>query len=234
MKYKSGLTLITTTGGRPGALALCEGWITRAGFSEPCQWIVIDDGEPAAPPNIGTTVIRPRPAWEPGQNTQSRNLLAALPAIEYDKVLIVEDDDYYPEDYFATQSTLLGAFSLVGEGYTRYYNLKNREWFESFPRSHCSLCQTAFRAELLPIFKSAVESNEKFIDIKFWELARKDRALRGKAKRLKGGSVIGIKGLPGRPGIGAGHRPGGESDPGLIKFREWLGTDWIYYKEFLR
>jgi hypothetical protein len=41
---------------------------------------------------------------------------------------------------------------------------------------------------------------------------------------------VGIKGLPGRPGVGVGHHPGGAPDPELNVLRDWVGDDdaWEY------
>jgi hypothetical protein len=37
--------------------------------------------------------------------------------------------------------------------------------------------------------------------------------------------TVGIKGLPGRPGIGAGHRMKGISDPKLAVLKKRIGDD---------
>jgi hypothetical protein len=40
-------------------------------------------------------------------------------------------------------------------------------------------------------------------------------------------TVVGIKGLPGRAGLGVGHRPGTgwTPDPDFVRLRSWIGDD---------
>jgi hypothetical protein len=44
-------------------------------------------------------------------------------------------------------------------------------------------------------------------------------------------TVVGIKGLPGRKGLGLGHRPDHRftPDPDFAKLREWIGADAEHY-----
>jgi hypothetical protein len=98
---------------------------------------------------------------------------------------------------------------------------------------NASLCETGIRAELLPFLADVCRESPQFIDYRLWagcgaansELIAVDR-------------VVGIKGLPGRPGIGVGHRPDERpgqwtADPELTVLREWIGEDVELYREFL-
>lgn len=50
------------------------------------------------------------------------------------------------------------------------------------------------------------------------------RTFQGPRSLLDSANVVGIKGLPGRPGIGVGHRPDfGDPDPDGRILAEWLG-----------
>ena len=120
---------------------------------------------------------------------------------------------------------------------------------------HTSLASLAFKASVLPTFKRALHSGDKFFDITFWQLANEEKlnTLIFTNKNLS----IGIKGMPGRPGIGIGHKLDNRemngigrvlfkgnlifddrpeawiSDPFSQKFMEWLGEDSKYYLEFI-
>lgn len=78
------------------------------------QWIVVDDGPTTMPLTLQQTLIRPQPLWS-GENTQRRNLLAALNALETDFILIIEDDDWYSPDYVAGMVSQLEDHGVVGE-----------------------------------------------------------------------------------------------------------------------
>lgn len=73
------LTLLTATGARPQAWAICERLMMAQDYSGPVRWVIVDDGKEAQPVTFerdGWTleVIRPAPYWRQGQNTQARNL----------------------------------------------------------------------------------------------------------------------------------------------------------------
>jgi hypothetical protein len=222
-----GVTVITCTGGRPEAFALLEKFMARQTYAGDIQWLVVDDCEPATRCTMGQTVIRPEHRWSPGQNTQALNLLAALPHVTQDKVFFVEDDDFVPSDYLARMSVLFDSnptWDVFGERPARYYNVASRACRQLRNRTHASLCQTAIRKECLSEFAKMCRQNLKFIDIKLWEC---------------GGvfidpTVVGIKGMPGRPGIGMGHRPhaGWTPDPDLAQLRAWIGDDADLYEGF--
>ncbi len=218
------ITIITPTGGRPEAFALCECWIGRQRWSGELQWIVVDDGPEPTPCTLGQTVIRPEPLWSEGQNTQARNLLAALPHVKHDRILIVEDDDWYAPDYFEIMAARLEESALVGERDTPYYHIAGRYLVNPNER-HGSLFQTGMRGSILPCLESACARGERFLDITLF------RDGDGKLFPSSGRSV-GIKGLPGRPGIGMGHRHwmGWQEDRDSKVLRQWVGADAEAYK----
>jgi hypothetical protein len=220
------LTLLTATGARPEAWALCERLMARQDYAGPVHWIIVDDGPEPQPVTFqreGWTldVIRPEPHWQPGQNTQSRNLRVGLRDVEPDaRLVIIEDDDWYRSDWLRTVDTALQERELVGEYRARYYNVSTRRGKQLSNTQHASLCSTAMRGAAIDTFRWSCERHAKFIDLELWRKHR-SRYLFG------GGRVCGIKGLPGRGGIGIGHSKdfAGTHDPDGRILREWIGDD---------
>src|SRR5690606_41613548 len=99
------LTVVTLTGGRPEGFALTQRWMARQTYKDRVRWVIVDDCLPRTeisrpPDNWTVEVLSPSPAGAPGQNTQQRNMLAALAVIRDDeRVVIVEDDARYGPEY---------------------------------------------------------------------------------------------------------------------------------------
>lgn len=239
----SNVTLITCTGGRPKAFALCQRYVSQQSYTGQVQWIVVDDGccpspvTVALPSNITLEVLRPTPYWQPGQNTLARNMLAAIPKIAHDKILFIEDDDAYHRHYVKITAHDLDNYDIVGETRAHYYFVPRRKARIHSNRRHSSLCQTGIRRNLLPLLAATCQrpGHEEDWDRVLWlDVAKTDRMLRDTVL------CVGMKGLPGRPGIGYGHRP-------EFNFREWtddrslmLLSSWIglqnaaLYREFMK
>lgn len=224
----SGVTLLTPTGMRPEAFALCERWFARQTYHGVVQWLVADDGAEPLRCTMGQTVIRPTPSWRVGENTQFRNLLELIPLIKYDKIIHWEDDDWYAPGYLATIARQLDEAPLVGEIPTRYYNVRARKWHPFGNDHHASLCQTGMRPEVLPALIRICE-DRRWVDMALW----KDFP----GKMYHGEQNVGIKGLPGRPGQVAAHANPRilrrmVADPELKVLRQWIGDDVEAYREF--
>lgn len=224
------IQLLTATGARPEAFALCQRWAARQTYTGQVHWIIVDDGpQPLRvermPENWLLIVIRRAPFWQPGQNTQAANLLRGLDAINLELPLIIwEDDDWYAPDWLETVTAELARSELVGECRARYYNVALRRGRQLGNASHASLCATAMRGRAIHTFRKACERRPKFIDLDLWKSHR--------SRHLFGGNrVVGIKGLPGRGGIGMGHRDDfrGEYDPDGALLRQWIGEDARHY-----
>lgn len=220
------LTLLTATGARPQAWAICERLMARQDYPGTVRWVIVDDGPESQPVTFqreGWTLvlIRPRPYWQPGQNTQARNLLAGLAAIGAgERVVCIEDDDHYAPDWLSHVAVQLDKAELVGEVRARYYNVAARLGRQLSNTGHASLCCTAMRGAALETFRQACRRSPKFIDLELWR--------RHPSRHLfDGHRVTGIKGLPGRGGIGMGHRRdfAGTSDASGSLLREWVGED---------
>ncbi len=220
------LTLLTATGCRPLAWALCERWMQAQTYTGPVRWVIVDDGETAQPitfERAGWTldVVRPKPFWQPGQNTQARNLLAGLAVIRpHEHVAIIEDDDHYKADWLDVVDRELKRAELVGECLARYYNIASGVGRQLNNNRHASLCSTAVRGHALQFLRRACERKQKYIDLDLWRGFRPSRL-------FDGHRVTGIKGLTGRTGIGMGHAAdfSGTRDADRTLLRSWIGAD---------
>lgn len=234
------ITIITPTGGRPEAFALLNGYMLRQTYEGPVRWIIVDDFHPRTDfPKVvrdwKITVIRPTKVWEPGQNSQAPNLLAGLASMldDSDRLLIMEDDDWYSPRYLEIMNNWLNDCLLVGEGFARYYNVRSRMARQLGNSGHASLCSTGMRGAAIQTFvevvQDAIKSGSSYLDIDLWER-------RQGSVRANQGLSVGMKGLPGRPGIGMGHvehmiAQGGMPDPAGEILRGWVGTDAEAYLE---
>ena len=226
------LTLLTATGARPEAWAICEALMARQDYEGRVRWVVVDDGPEPQPvtfsrPEWDVEVLRPEPFWVPGQNSQSRNLMAGLAVISPDEqVVIIEDDDYYAPDWLAVVAEKLQTYEMVGLNRAKYYNLKMKKYRQMGNVEHSSLCSTAMRGGALKIFRAVCEPRHKFIDMALWRDVENSKYL------FDGQNVIGLKGLPGRKGIGCGHTIDfkGKPDVDGMVLRQWLGEGIKFYE----
>jgi len=220
------LTLITMTGNRPEAWKLCEHFMERQNFQGLVHWIIVDDGKVAQPITFhreGWTleIIRPEPFWQAGQNTQTRNIRAALEVVTpADRIAFIEDDDWYSPSWLAIMDEQLNEADLVGERLAFYYNLKNQQYCQLSNGSHSGLCSTGIKGQAIDILKKICQVDRQFIDIELWKAPISRRLFTSK-------EVIGMKGLPGRGGIGMGHKPqrAFKSDFSGDVLRKMIGKD---------
>lgn len=215
------ITIITPTADRPAAWPLIERWMA-AQTVRPSQWIVADDGERPAPLTMGQMHIR-RPRTHTGGASLAHNILAALPHVTGEAVFIIEDDDYYRPNHVELNTFLLRTHRAVGCRWLNYYNLQVRGWMRI--RNACAaLCNTALRAEAMPLLEEAaqdaLDQGIYHVDRLFWRSV-------GHQGLHDRETVVGMKGLPGMPGIGIGHKRDARwnLDRGTVKLREWLGDD---------
>lgn len=216
------LHLLTPTGARPRAWAICERLMAAQDYEGPVSWIIVDDGPEPQPltfrrPGWEVVIIRPGPLWRPGQNTQRRNLQVGLHCIPLDaRLAIIEDDDYYDPGYLTAAIEWLENADLVGENMTRYFNVPNRVPHLSGAPKYACLCATAMKGAALAAFRGICAQDVQYVDIELWRSFRGQRALH--TAEL----VVGMKGLPGRPGITGGHKLNGMARG--EKLREWIGA----------
>lgn len=241
------VTVITCTGERPEAFALCKRWMQAQTYPGPVQWVIVDDGRFASDvefvkSNWSVEIIQPEMKWEPGMITQGRNMRLALEHATGDLLFCIEDDDHYSPVYLELMLDLYRSscsiydkqFQLFGCANARYYNVLHRKYAHMQNELHASLCETLWTREQNGLLRDACLSGEQFIDIVFWRMAR-EQQIPGMTVRHADASV-GIKGLPGRAGIGVGHRLDPrvqwKSDMTFEVLREWIGTDAMHYGKY--
>jgi hypothetical protein len=226
------LTLLTATGCRPEAWKICQKLMQRQTYAGPVHWIIVDDGETPQivdfyRENWKLTIINPTPHWQPGQNTQARNLAQGLRMVsESDNLVIIEDDDCYYPQWLERVEQWLKTHDLVGESFARYYNIQTKQARQLQNRTHASLCATAMKGEAIFALKKYLKPSVQFIDLNLW------KNFQGKKALYTTEMVLGIKGLPGRGGIGMGHKTefkGQFDDKGSI-LRQWATTNADLYQ----
>lgn len=227
------VSLITVGGGRPEAFALCETYMKRQTYKGSLQWIVVDDN-PADPIKctMGQELYLGPLTWRKGINTQRYNLAYGLSKVKGDFVFIIENDDWYAPSYLDVYLSFLKHTAAVGECNTVYYSLKERSYRYMRNYKHASTCQTAFRKGSIPFFENALHSGDLYFDITFWQ-----KALGNNIRHILFhgmGLCVGIKGMPGRDGIGVGHRPSNftPDEKGTV-LSTLIGLDAKLYKPYL-
>lgn len=229
-----GITVITPTGDRPLAFALCKQWMKNQ-TRQPDQWIVVDDGRKLLTPSNGMMYIRREPCQDDPPHTLVSNLIVALPKITGDKILIMEDDEYYAPGYIEEMSVRLDKSEIVGICQSKYYHVPTGGYRIFASKSHASLAQTAFRASFLSEIKTILSESKNFsVDMKIWKsVACRSGLFVDDVIPL----YLGIKGLPGRSGIGIGHKP---TTYGNVKdtndkdvLKKWVPEDYQVYLDIM-
>jgi len=223
-RKRSGITAITPTGDRPLAFALCQHWMKNQTI-QPDQWIVVDDGKVPLRPFIPMQYIRREPCRTDPKHTLIENLEAAIPYIKGSEIIIIEDDEYYAPGYIERITLELKKHEVVGMGKSRYYHLPTGGNRQINNLGHASLAETGFRRSFLPEFIDLLKNKGSFLDLNLWKKAKSSG--RGIVFTNEESPLyVGIKGLPGRTGIGRGHDPSFYSSDSLDKTRQVLRS-WI-------
>lgn len=250
------MTVITPTGDRPLTFALCRHWMARQTL-KPDQWIVVDDGQTALRPDLFMKYIRRLPGPADPKFTMLANLTAALPEIAGDKIIFFEDDEYYAPDFIATMARQLDRAELAGIMRSKYYHLPSGGYFKHTNIFHASLAETGFRRGFLNQFKTLLNESRDFLDIRIWRSvaggmvgmsARPGQSTASMTERMLAGGrgllfddverplYLGMKGLPGRTGIGIGHNavnyPHFDSTDRRM-LRQWIPDDYKIYFDIL-
>jgi hypothetical protein len=211
----------------------------------PWRWILVDDGEtPARIAGGARPLTHLRRAREPtatGAQSLCRNLLTALDHLATwptppTYILFAEDDDWYAPTYISALLTQLAqpGILLAGDDTQRYYHVGLRR-HRTYANKGASLCQTGMHSSLLPSFAATVRQCLLFgtygVDGHFW--AAQPPATTLLTPTL---TTVGIKGLPGRHGLGVGHRleivRKWTPDPELAMLRRWIGDDVAQYAQY--
>lgn len=115
----------------------------------------------------------------------------------FDWCFIIENDDYYPPDYFIRYVPFMEKSDFIGEQESIYYNLRNLTYKTLVHQYRSSLFTTAFRISALNNFEWPANTSP-FLDIDIWKYARHKRRMFIKT------NAIGIKHNLGLCG-GKGH-----------------------------
>lgn len=227
------LVALTPTGARPWALQQTARYLERQ-TRRPDLWIVVDDGPERSGFSYSGRVmyLRRTPVWQPGQVTLQANLRAGLAGYDPDAhsaVAIIEDDDWYAPDYLEWLAGTAEArnLDLFGEGRSAYYNVATRCYSVNDNTHHASLCATLARGKAaVEALRAATLGYSPFVDIELWRTYKGPSQVDSGERRRH----VGLKGLPGRGGIGAGHRmvDGPRDDSGAV-LRSWIGADAAAY-----
>lgn len=234
------ITAITPTGDRPLAFALCQQWMAHQ-TRRPDSWIIVDDGKTPMVPDLawynaimpGVAVgVRREPRSDDPQHTLIANLQAALPLIKGDKILIMEDDEYYAPGYIEEMARRLDQAEVVGICRAKYYHLPTGGYVQIGNARHASLAETGFRASFLPEL-GTLWDGDMSLDMRIWQKANSRGHLFVDADKPL---YLGIKGLPGRDGIGAGHNPAiyrMKDTPDRAKLKTWVPKDYQVYMDII-
>lgn len=236
------LTLVTTTRNRPLSFSMVEGWIARQTYREPYQWFVVNDGDEPYEYKAGQEVIQRKPRKK--MKTASgklvdeisicANWLEAIPKIQGDKIIVVEDDDWLHPTYLEKMATALDEVDVAGISFDVYFKVQSRKYRRMGNAQHASLASTAFRASALPAVDRCCKvlcpaNNSVFIDMYLWAEAEPMHGLRTRLipNRAPDGRAfhVGLKQMPGAVGLGNGHGDDGASDPTMAMLIEWIGNE---------
>jgi hypothetical protein len=197
-----GITVITCTGDRPEAFVLLRRWMDNQTV-KPKQWIVVDDGKEPLKNIEGFEYIRREPTISDYTHTLCLNLEKALATVKGDKIIIMEDDDWYDPTYIEYMSGLLDKADLVGFGNLIFYYPGTHKYMEKRMAKQPAFAQTAFKKVVIPTVQEICRSASKeyelcgkgLIDVFLWksslEVQRKERFVRLTASlKVASGKVL--------------------------------------------
>jgi hypothetical protein len=147
----------------------------------------------------------------------------------FDKVYIVEDDDFYPANYFERME--LDGQDFIGCNRSLYYNINNRTYEYLHHPNHSSLYCTAFKISALTGFQWP-EPQAIFLDLRLWRHAKKQN----KKILLKHDPIgVSIKHNIGVVG-GSGHRRElARRDPNLEFLKSQVDSEaFEFYKNLIK
>lgn len=234
---QGGITIITPTGDRPKAFAMCEKYMARQKYIKDgklYQWIVVDDGQTPTQCTMEQEYIRRNRLPNDPAHTLPVNVAAALEKVKYDKVCFVEDDDWYREDYIDRMSTMLDTYDMAGFGYASYYHVMLRGFKMMANGRRPSLAATGFKgkeARKIVWFAVNMRKNDPSIDSFMWREPFKGRKKVAIIDDRKDYPIVQLKGMNERPGLTGFHNvdPYNHIDATGDILRSWIGEDAEYY-----
>jgi len=97
-------------------------------------------------------------------------------AAGFDLCFIVENDDFYPSDYFKKYEPYFEQGDFFGQDYSDYYNLRNLTHNRFQHQYRASLFTTGFKLSALNNFEWP-DNRKPFLDIPLWQYARHKRRI---------------------------------------------------------
>jgi len=161
---KENITVITCTGDRPETFALLNQWMDNQ-IVKPDQWIVIDDGVVPMKVTRKYEYYRRNPTVQDYTHTLCLNLLLAFKYVKCDKIIIMEDDDWYHPTYIDYMNKLLDKADLVGLGNLIFYYPSTGSYMEKKTIKQPAFAQTAFHANIIPVIKGICEIAPKDFEL---------------------------------------------------------------------
>lgn len=235
------VVVITPTRDRPDCFALAERWMARQKHAS-FAWVVVDDGDEPVETTLGQIHVRRQPSRS--SCTLPENVLAGLAEAERlgaRFLLFVEDDDWYSPRYVFEMVRELRRAGMAGETRRKYYHLPTRGVHHCYNWKHAALASTGVREDCFRAVRKACErairEGTPYVDMFLWGVGDRiePRAKRvadiqaGRGKKLFPCRTlsVGLKGMPGRYGLGAGHGDSSyeEFDRDGKILRRWCGDD---------
>lgn len=229
------ISIITTSTKRPRQFALLEKYVQRQTIDFQ-EWIVVGEDHAGYSFNLGQKVIQRSAANDPvGLHSICGNTAEALKHVSYDKVAILDDDDWFAPGYLESVNNALDVAPLVGSCPGLYYRLDMKRWRNMKNIHHCSLTQTGFTRDVFPTVEQACKRlNSPYVDMWLWahwpHTLKKEYHIYNNPETAP--LMVGLKGIPWSlmRGAGLGHSDrSGIPDPHLLKLKKWIGEDWRNY-----
>jgi len=260
------ITAITPTGDRPLAFSLCRRWMEGQTLKPDQWIVVDDGKKPMAPfDGIDYIRREPLPS-DPKFTLAENLKAAIPHVKGDQILIIEDDEYYAPRyveemikrfgvqrvpmyssnpyvrakqiQHYSRTKTEAPKRSInvkvVGIGKSKYYHLPSGGYRVIGNMGHASLAQTAISKSFLPILQEMLIPGKLYIDIEIWRRANIERS--GFLFLDTTPLYVGIKGLPGRPGIGKGHdkRIYRACDVGRKVLRQWIPQDYQVYLDLLK
>lgn len=166
----SNTLLVTCTSGRPAVMPILTKWM-EAQTTDNFDWLIVsDDWDNYKFPKIAKVIKRDNS--EDTLPSLNHNMLAALDYLDketkYEKILFIEDDDYYHSDYVKQLLTLLNKSDLVGFNEDAYYYVIARKAKMWHNQNLASLAATGLNRSVLPWLRECCSLGDVFIDKTMW------------------------------------------------------------------
>lgn len=230
--FSGPFTVVTLTGDRHLPFKMCREFVLRQTLL-PSQWLIVDDGYSKMrwSQYAGAHYVkRIRRRREP-DHTIKLNMLEALKHVKYDKVVIMEDDDWYSPNYCSEMFEALDEVDLAGESGAVYCYWPLSKVVRIESDEHAALFKTAFTRECFELVTDICKTTKgPLIDVPLWKKFEGSKFL---SQQGRPPLAVGMKGLPGRAGTTSGWRPtrkGYSDDPENAYLRKTLGSDVETYK----